>query len=76
MQLSFSKRSALWLAVLVTALAVVVGASVGSAASAKNVPIPPNPLKPVLAQVAGLKIKPGGFPGNPRDTKLHQLALA
>ena len=76
MQLSFSKRSALWLAVLVTALGAVVAASVGSAAPAKNVPIPPDPLKPVLAQVAGLKIKPGGYPGNPRDTKLHELALA
>ncbi len=76
MQLSFSRRSALWLAVLVTALGAVVAASVGSAAPAKNVPIPPDPLKPVLAQVAGLKIKPGGFPGNPRDMKLHQLALA
>ena len=75
MQLPFSKRSALSVAVLVTALAAFVGASVGSAAPAKNVPIPPNPLKPVLAQVAGLKIK-GGFPNNPRDQKLHQLALA
>jgi ABC-type thiamine transport system substrate-binding protein len=74
MQLPFSKRSAVSLAILVTALATVVGASVGSAAPAKNVPIPPNPLKPILSQVAGLKIT-GGFPGNPRDTKLHQLAL-
>jgi hypothetical protein len=53
-------------AVLVTALAGIVGASVGSAAQAKKV-IPPNPLKPDLAKVAGLKIKPGGFPNNPRD---------
>jgi iron(III) transport system substrate-binding protein len=75
MQLPFSKRSALSLAVLVTALAGFVGASVGSAAPSAKV-IPPNPLKPVLAQVAGLKIKPGGFPNNPRDAKLHQLALA
>jgi len=76
MHVPFSRRSALTFAVLVTALAGIVGASVGSAAPAKNVPIPPNPLKPVLAKVAGLKIKPGGFPNNPRDTKLHQLALA
>jgi len=74
MQLPFSKRSAVSLAALVTALATVVGASVGSAAPTKNVPIPPNPIKPILSQVAGLKIK-GGFPNNPRDTKLHQLAL-
>ena len=75
MQLPFSKRSALSLAVLVTALAAFVGASIGSAAPAKNVPIPPNPLTSVLAQVKGLTIK-GGFPSNARDTKLHQLALA
>jgi iron(III) transport system substrate-binding protein len=75
MQLPYSTRSALALAVLITALAAFVGASVGSAASTKNVPIPPNPLKPILAQVKGLTIK-GGFPNNPRDTKLHQLALA
>ena len=75
MQLPFSKRSALSLAVLSTALAAFVGASIGSAAPAKNVPIPPNPLKTVLAQVKGLTIK-GGFPNNPRDTKLRQLAIA
>jgi iron(III) transport system substrate-binding protein len=75
MQLPFSKRSALLLAVLVMALAAFVGASIGSAATAKNVPIPPNPLKTVLAQVKGLTIK-GGFPNNPRDTKLRQLAIA
>jgi iron(III) transport system substrate-binding protein len=74
MKRPFSKRSAGTLAVLVTALAAFVGASVGSAAPAKNVPIPANPIKSVLTQVNGLKIK-GGFPGNPRDTKLHQLAL-
>jgi iron(III) transport system substrate-binding protein len=72
MQLPFSKRSALWLAVLATALAAFVGASIGSAAPAKNVPIPPDPLKSVLAQVKGLTIK-GGFPSNPRDTKLRQI---
>src|SRR6478672_7478375 len=72
MHVPFSRRSAVSVAVLVTALAGIVGASVGSA---QNVPVPPNPLKPVLAKVAGLQIK-GGFPGNPRDTKLHQLALA
>ncbi len=74
MQLPFSKRSAVLLAVLVTALAAFVGASVGSAAPSKVV-LPPNPIKPILSQVAGLKIK-GGMPGNPRDTKLHQLAIA
>ena len=74
MQSPFSKRSAGAIAVLVIALAAVVGASIGSAAPAKNVPIPANPLKPILSQLSGLKIK-GGFPGNPRDTKLHQLAL-
>jgi iron(III) transport system substrate-binding protein len=73
MQFPFSKRSAVSVAVLVTALAAFAGASVGSA---KNVPIPPNPLKADLAKVAGLKIKPGGFPNNPRDTKLRQLAIA
>ena len=72
MQLPFSKRSALSLAVLITALAAFVGASIGSAAAPV---IPPNPLKSVEAQVKGLAIK-GGFPNNPRDQKLHQLALA
>lgn len=74
MHVPFSRRSALSAAVLVTALAGIVGASVGSAAQAAKV-IPPNPLKADLAKVAGLKIK-GGFPGNPRDTKLRQLAVA
>jgi iron(III) transport system substrate-binding protein len=74
MKLPISKRATVSVAVLVTALAGFVGASVGSAAPTKKVPIPPNPLKPVLSQIAGLKIK-GGFPNNPRDTKLHQLAL-
>ncbi len=59
--------------VATVATAAFVGASVGSAAPAK-VPIPANPLKSIEAQVKGLSIK-GGFPGNPRDTKLHQLAL-
>src|SRR6266581_6049382 len=72
MQLPFSKRSALSLAVLISALAAFVGASIGSAAAPV---IPPNPLKSVEAQVKGLAIK-GGFPNNPRDQKLHQLALA
>ena len=75
MQLPYKKRSAFSLAVLVTALAAFVGASVGSAAPTAKVPIPPDPLKKVEAQVNGLKIK-GGFPNNPRDQKLHQLALA
>ena len=75
MQLVFTKRSALSLAVLVSALAAFAGASVGSAARTANVPIPPDPLKAVEQQVAGLKIK-GGFPNNPRDQKLLQLAKA
>jgi iron(III) transport system substrate-binding protein len=74
MQLPFKKRSALSLAVLVTALAAFVGASVGSAAPTAKIVIPPNPLKPVLKQVAGLQIK-GKFPNDPYDQKLHQLAL-
>jgi iron(III) transport system substrate-binding protein len=75
MQLPYKKRSALSLAVLVTALAAFVGASVGSAAPTAKVPIPANPLKADIAKVAGLKIK-GGFPGNPRDQKLLELAKA
>jgi iron(III) transport system substrate-binding protein len=74
MQLPYKQRSAFSLAVLVTALAAFVGASVGSAAPTK-VPIPPNPLKKVEAQVKGLSVK-GGFPNNPRDQKLLQLAKA
>src|SRR5262245_22869181 len=73
MQLPYKKRSALSLAVLVTALAAFAGASVGSAAPTAKVPIPPDPLKKVEAQVKGLTIK-GGFPSNPRDQKLIQLA--
>src|SRR5579884_1440002 len=53
MQHRFTKRSAILLVGLVTALAVFIGASVGSAAPTKKVPIPPNPLKPILKQVAG-----------------------
>jgi iron(III) transport system substrate-binding protein len=75
MQLPYKKRSALSLAVLVTALAAFVGASVGSAAPTAKVPIPPDPLTKVEAQVKGLSIK-GGFPSNPRDQKLLQLAKA
>jgi iron(III) transport system substrate-binding protein len=75
MQLPYKKRSALSLAVLVTALAAFVGASVGSAAPTAKVPIPPDPLTKVEAQVKGLSIK-GGFPNNPRDQKLLQLAKA
>jgi len=74
MQRPFTKRSAVLLATLVTALAAVVGASVGSAAPTAKIVIPPNPLKPILTQVAGLKIK-GGFPSDPYDAKLHQLAV-
>ena len=73
MQLPYKKRSAFSLAVIVTALAAFVGASVGSAAPTAKVPIPPDPLKKVEAQVKGLSIK-GGFPSNPRDQKLLQLA--
>ena len=75
MQLPYKKRSALSLAVLVTALAAFVGASVGSAAPTAKVPIPPDPLTKVEAQLKGLSIK-GGFPSNPRDQKLLQLAKA
>jgi iron(III) transport system substrate-binding protein len=75
MQLPYKKRSALSLAVLVTALAAFAAASVGSAAPTAKVPIPPDPLKKVEAQVKGLTIK-GGFPSNPRDQKLIQLAKA
>jgi iron(III) transport system substrate-binding protein len=56
-------------ALLTAVLAASVAVSTGTAAST-----PPNPIKPILAQIAGLKIK-GGFPGNPRDQKLHQLAV-
>jgi iron(III) transport system substrate-binding protein len=73
MHRSFSKRPAMGFAVLVAALAAFVAASVSSA-SRNAVVIPPNPLKPILAQVSGLKIK-GGFPNDPYDQKLHQLAL-
>lgn len=55
-------------ALLAVALAASVAASAGTAST------PPNPIKPILAQVNGLKIK-GGFPNNPRDQKLHQLAV-
>src|SRR3954462_7999566 len=72
MQFAFSKRSVFSVAVLVTALAAFVGASVGSAAKPTA---PPNPLKADIAKVAGLKIK-GGFPNNPRDQKLLALAKA
>jgi iron(III) transport system substrate-binding protein len=75
MKLPYKRRSALSLAVLVTALAAFVGASVGSAAPTAKVPIPPDPLTKVEAQVKGLSIK-GGFPNNPRDQKLLQLAKA
>ena len=75
MQLPYKKRPALWLAVLATALAAFVGASVGSAAPTAKVPIPPDPLTKVESQVKGLSIK-GGFPNNPRDQKLLQLAKA
>ena len=74
MQSRFSRRVVFALAVCSLALAAVVGSSVSAAAPAAKV-IPPNPLKPVLAQIQGLKIK-GGITANPRDAKLHQLALA
>jgi iron(III) transport system substrate-binding protein len=70
----FTKAHATAVASAVAA-AAFVGVSIGSAAPASKVPLPPDPLKSVEAQVKGLTIK-GGFPGNPRDTKLHQLALA
>lgn len=80
MQHRFTKRSAILLAGLVTSLAVGIGASVGSAAQQKKAPVPANPLASVLAQIKGLPIsakscKPTcGFPNNPRDQKLIQLA--
>jgi iron(III) transport system substrate-binding protein len=58
-----SKRSAL-VTVVVVALAGLVGASV---ASSRTNATPPNPIKSVLAQVAGLKVQA-------RDAKLEQLA--
>lgn len=73
MQRRFSRRAAVSFALLVTAVAVFVGASVGSAATTSKIVIPPNPIKSVLAQIKGLSIK-GGFPNNPRDQKLIQLA--
>jgi iron(III) transport system substrate-binding protein len=75
MHVPYSKRSVFAVAVLVSALAAFVGASVGSAAHTSKIVIPPNPLKATIAQVAGLKIK-GGFPNNPRDQKLLALAKA
>jgi iron(III) transport system substrate-binding protein len=78
MHRSFSKRSALGFAVLVAALAAFVAASVGSAARRLYIPPPPATIKPILAQVKGLKIacKPAcAFPNDPYDQKLHQLAL-
>jgi iron(III) transport system substrate-binding protein len=72
MQRHFSRRVTVSVALLVSAVAAFVGVSVSSAAH--SVTIPPNPLKPIEAQVQGLKIK-GGFPNNPRDQKLHTLAL-
>jgi iron(III) transport system substrate-binding protein len=74
MKLPYKKRSALSLAVLVTALAAFVGASVGSAAPTAKIVVPPNPLKPILKQVAGQSIK-GHFPNDAYDQKLHQLAV-
>ena len=74
MRFRLSKRVVFALAALSLALAAFVGSSVSAAAPAKKA-IPPDPLKPILAQVQGLKIK-GGFPNNPRDQKLHQLAVA
>src|SRR3954453_9162119 len=70
----FSKRNALSLAVLVAVLCAFVAASVGSAAPKAKIVVPPNPLKATIAKVQGLKIK-GGFPNDPYDAKLHQLAL-
>jgi iron(III) transport system substrate-binding protein len=62
-----SRRTVLTLAVLVAAVASLVGASIGSSSSA--VKIPANPLKATLAQVKGLK--PAA-----REDKLYQLAKA
>jgi iron(III) transport system substrate-binding protein len=66
---SATRRPLLVAATLAVATVAFVAASAGSAASA-----PTNPIKPILAQLKGLSIK-GGFPNNPRDQKLHQLAL-
>ena len=70
MQYRSSRRYAIP-ALLVVALVVLVGASGGSASTRTT--IPPNPLTDVLSQIKGLSIK-GGFPNNPRDQKLIQLA--
>src|SRR5579884_126306 len=64
-----ARRPLLVAATLVVAVVASAAATAGSAASA-----PANPLKPILTQIKGLKIK-GGFPNNPRDQKLHQLAV-
>jgi iron(III) transport system substrate-binding protein len=69
MQFRSSRRLAA-AALLVFAFVTLVGASAGTAGTPT---IPPNPLTSVLAQVQGLSIK-GGFPNNPRDQKLIQLA--
>lgn len=69
MQFRSSRRLAV-VALLVFALAGLAGTSVGTASTPT---IPPNPLTSVLAKIKGLSIK-GGFPNNPRDQKLIQLA--
>jgi iron(III) transport system substrate-binding protein len=75
MQHPVSKLAAVSAATLATTLAAFVGASIGSAAPAtRGAAAPPDPIKSIVAQVKSLKVK-GGFPNNPRDTKLHQLAL-
>jgi iron(III) transport system substrate-binding protein len=63
-----SLRLASTLTVVASAVAALVAATVAGAAPAAKVKIPPNPLKGVLKQVAGLKIAA-------REAKLHQLAL-
>ena len=71
MQIRYPRRLAL-VALLVSLLAGLVGTAVGTAGQPT---IPPNPLTDVENQVKGLSIK-GGFPNNPRDQKLIQLAQA
>jgi iron(III) transport system substrate-binding protein len=59
-----SKRAIFALTVVPVALAAFVGSSISSAKT-----VPANPLKPILAQVAGMKVAA-------REDKLHQLAVA
>jgi iron(III) transport system substrate-binding protein len=70
MQYRSSRRLAVVVALLVLGLVSLAGATAGTVGTRVA---PPNPLTSVLAQINGLSIK-GGFPNNPRDQKLIQLA--